>query len=95
MLEEDIPKKVFQTHEGHYEILVMPFFLTNVPTTFPSLMNDVFQSYLRKFVMVFFDNVLDYSPNETQHIQHLEKLLDILYTHQLFANLGKCKLGKT
>lgn len=34
MGEEDIPKTAFQTHQGHFEFLVMPFRLTNVPTTF-------------------------------------------------------------
>lgn len=72
----------------------MPFSLTNVPSTFQSLMNEVFRSQLRKFVLVFFDDILIYSKSWDEHIQHLETVFSIMQQHQLFVKPEKCQFGQ-
>ena len=92
---EDRYKTAFRTHQGHYEWLVMPFGLTNAPVTFQNLMNETFQGLLRKFVLVFFDDILIYSSSWKEHLQHVEIVLKLLQQEKLYAKLPKCSFGAT
>jgi hypothetical protein len=71
----------------------MPFCLTNAPSTFQSLINHIFKPYLRKFVLVFFYDILIFSKDMESHLPHLTKALTLLKQHYLYAKMSKCIFG--
>ncbi len=74
----DEGKTTCRTRYGSYEFLVMPFRLTNAPTTFCTLMNDIFQEWLDDFVVVYIDDILIYSGSLEEHAEHLWKVFQRL-----------------
>ncbi|XP_074342186.1 putative mitochondrial protein AtMg00860 [Apium graveolens] len=86
---DEVFKTAFKIHIGHYEFLVMPFGLTNAPTSFQSWMNTIFRPLLRKCVLVFFDDILVYSQNISDHWVHLEAVFKLMKDYQMYAKQRK------
>jgi hypothetical protein len=87
-------KTTFQTHCGHDELRVMPFGLTGAPVTFQAAMNTTTAPYLRKFVLVVFDNILVYSRTLEEHVVHLQIVFELLRKDQWKIKLSKCTFAQ-
>jgi hypothetical protein len=87
-------KTAFQTHNGHYEFRVMAFGLTGAPATFQFAMNASLAPVLRKFALVFFDDILIYSQTYEQHLDHVNQVLTILQRDKWQVKLSKCAFAQ-
>ncbi|GJS55099.1 reverse transcriptase domain-containing protein [Tanacetum coccineum] len=90
--EVDIPKTAIRTRYGYFEFTVMHFGLTNAPTVFMDLINQVCKPYLDKFFIVFIDDILIYLKSKEDHEVHLKIVLELLKKEKLFAKFSKCEL---
>jgi hypothetical protein len=86
-------KTAFNCKYGHFEYQVMPFGLKNAPASFQRFMNETFQEFLGKFVIIYLDDILIYSKNPDQHEAHVRIVLQKLREKKLFAKLEKCAFG--
>ena len=91
--EEDVPKTAINTPFGQFQFRFMGFGLTNAPATFMSLMNEVLRPFLRRCVIVFLDDILVFSKSWSEHLHHLNQVLQALEKERFFCNRKKCQFG--
>jgi len=82
-------KTTFQTHEDHYEFLLTSFGLYNVLATFLATMNEIFQPYIQRLVIVFFDDILIYSKTLDEHLLQLRTFFYYLLTVATGVTMGR------
>jgi hypothetical protein len=65
------------------------FGLTNAPSTFMRLMNEVLRAFIGKLMVDYFDDILIYNKSIDEHIDHLRAIFNALRDAHLFGNLEK------
>ncbi|CAI7796450.1 unnamed protein product [Closterium sp. NIES-53] len=93
MADNSIHETAFRTRYGSYEYLVMPFGLTNAPATFQAEMNHILRPLLDECVVVYLDDILIYSRDMKQHIEHLRRVFEILRREKFYVKLSKSKFA--
>ena len=86
-------KTAFVTPFGKYEFLMAPFGLAQAPAYFQLLMNKVLKGL--KFAMTYLDDIIIFSKNESQHLEHLETGLSHLREAGLMIKQSKCDFFKS
>ena len=73
----------------------MSFDLTNSPTTFMRVMNDILRQFIDEFVTFYLDYICIFNKSRYEHVMHVNKVLDVLKKEKLFLKMSKCEYGKT
>jgi hypothetical protein len=76
--------------DGLCEWLVMSFGLTNTSSIFMRLKKKVLWPFINKFIMVYFDDILVFSHNKTNNVEHLRSVMKVMLKNKLYVNLKKC-----
>ena len=86
-------KTAFVTPFGKYEFLMVPFGLAQAPAYFQLLMNKVLKGL--KFTMTYLDDIIIFSQDELQHLEHLEIVFSHLQEAGLKMKCSKCDFFKS
>lgn len=88
--EGDEWKTAFRTRYGLFEYVVMPFGMTNAPSTFQAYMNEALSDLLDVTCIAYMDDIIIYSAVPEQHVTHVREVLARLQRASLFVKLSKC-----
>jgi len=90
--EGDEWKAAFTTNEGLFKPKVMFFGLTNSPTTFQAMMNNIFKEEIREgWISIYMDDILIHTNNDiVKHQEYVHRILRKLEENNLYLKPEKC-----
>jgi hypothetical protein len=92
--EDDRPKTAFMTPFGHFQFKVLIEGLTNAPATFQTVMNSILHLYVRKFLVVYIDDILIVSKTEAEHQAHVRLVLEVLKREKFYVCKAKSSFAQ-
>ena len=95
MNPDDVWKTTFKTKFGHFEWKVIPFSLTNTPTTFMRFINQIFIAHLGQFLVIYLDYILIFSRTWDTHMRHVRQVLQIIQEDKLQVKGKNSYFGQT
>ena len=78
---------------GNCYYKVMPFGLKNARSTYQRMMARMFEPQLGKYIKVYIDDMVVKSKVESEYINNLRNIFEILRKHKLRLNATKCSFG--
>eukprot|EP01129_Flabellula_baltica_P013145 TRINITY_DN605_c0_g2_i1.p1 TRINITY_DN605_c0_g2~~TRINITY_DN605_c0_g2_i1.p1 ORF type:complete len:1627 (-),score=286.22 TRINITY_DN605_c0_g2_i1:702-5582(-) len=87
--EESKKKTAFRSPFGLFEWNVLPFGINNAPVVFQRCMEAVFAAFLYDFVLIYIDDIVIFSDNFSDHLDHIEKVLDACISRNIVLNMKK------
>jgi hypothetical protein len=92
---KDKYKTAFVTHHGHWQWTCLPFGLQSAPAIFQRILSTIIrQNNLDTFAINYIDDILIFSKNYDEHIQHIKQILRVLHEQGLKLNANKCSFAK-
>ena len=90
LVDSDKPKTAFKTSFGHYQFRVVSMGLSNSPSVFQRVMNQIFSKYLNKSVLIYLDDILIFSKTPEDHLDKLRYVFETCRANSLSLKTNKC-----
>ncbi len=88
-------RKIYWLSYSFNYAVVMPYGLSNSPSIFQNFMHEIFRDMINRFVLIYIDDILIYSPTIEEHRRHVTQVLQRLRQHHLYLKTEKCEFHKS